>query len=76
MINRLHSDYVEKLMKQFPVVALLGPRQCGKTTLAKQFKKGNKKTTVYFDLEIVVYLPKSIILYAQRFFKYIIYSSQ
>ena len=51
MINRLHSDYVEKLMKQFPVVALLGPRQCGKTTLAKQFKKGNKKTTVYFDLE-------------------------
>ncbi len=34
----------EKLAK-FPAVALLGPRQCGKTTLAKRFKG------VYFDME-------------------------
>lgn len=51
MINRLYSDQVSKLMKQFPAVAILGPRQCGKTTLAKEFKKNNKKNTLYFDLE-------------------------
>jgi len=33
-------------LKQFPVVALLGPRQSGKTTLAKTFSK------IYYDLEI------------------------
>jgi len=31
------------------VTALLGPRQCGKTTLAKIFGEGKKAT--YFDLE-------------------------
>jgi hypothetical protein len=31
------------------VVLLLGPRQCGKTTLARQFSEGRK--TEYFDLE-------------------------
>lgn len=35
------------LLKQFPAVAILGPRQCGKTTFARQFLKGWK----YFDLE-------------------------
>ncbi len=38
-------------MKQFPAVALVGPRQCGKTTIAKLFKKQNKTNTLYFDLE-------------------------
>lgn len=32
-----------------PVVLLLGPRQCGKTTLAKQFAAGRRAE--YFDLE-------------------------
>ena len=51
MVNRLHGADITKLMKQFPAVAILGPRQCGKTTLAKEFKKSNKKNTLYFDLE-------------------------
>ncbi len=51
MINRLKTDSITILMKQFPAVALLGPRQCGKTTMAKLFKKQNKKNTIYFDLE-------------------------
>ncbi len=38
-------------MKQFPVVAIIGPRQCGKTTLAKQLYFGKKTTNLYFDLE-------------------------
>jgi len=32
-----------------PITALLGPRQCGKTTLARTFGQGKKAT--YFDLE-------------------------
>jgi uncharacterized protein len=51
MIKRLYSDEINRLMKQFPAVAILGPRQCGKTTSAKLFKKENKKNTLYFDLE-------------------------
>jgi uncharacterized protein len=51
MLKRIDLPKIEKLMKQFPAVALLGPRQCGKTTLAKIFAKGNKRNTIYFDLE-------------------------
>lgn len=38
-------------MKQFPAVGLIGPRQCGKTTVALLFQKKFPKKTVYFDLE-------------------------
>ena len=52
MINRLYSDEIISLMKHFPAVAILGPRQCGKTTLARLFQKANpKKNTVYLDFE-------------------------
>ncbi len=35
-----------------PVVAILGPRQCGKTTLARQFARQQPASAVhYFDLE-------------------------
>jgi predicted AAA+ superfamily ATPase len=33
------------------ITALLGPRQCGKTTLAKSFSGNYSKKTVYYDLE-------------------------
>lgn len=51
MITRHAYDQISKLMKQFPAVGVLGPRQSGKTTLAKQLQKGWKKKSVYFDLE-------------------------
>lgn len=47
------DKYLEKIRKAFrthPVVAILGPRQCGKTTLARQYIKENDDTHV-FDLE-------------------------
>ncbi len=50
MINR--PDYLQKLstaLNRSPVTALLGPRQCGKTTLALQY--GENKNTTHFDLE-------------------------
>jgi hypothetical protein len=36
-------------LRRSPAVALLGPRQCGKTTLARKFADGTKSE--YFDLE-------------------------
>ncbi|MBN1104651.1 MAG: ATP-binding protein [Deltaproteobacteria bacterium] len=44
--RKLDVKHVKGLIDIFPVVAILGPRQCGKTTLAKQFPY-----THYFDLE-------------------------
>jgi len=47
-------DFIDKiyyLFKVNDVVALLGPRQCGKTTLSKQYLERYQDTTLYFDLE-------------------------
>jgi predicted AAA+ superfamily ATPase len=40
---------VAQRFRHNPVVMLLGPRQCGKTTLARQFAAG--RNAVWFDLE-------------------------
>ena len=51
MIRRtLQLDRVKKLLQQFPVVAILGARQVGKTTLAGEVQKGWKQRHA-FDLE-------------------------
>ena len=43
---------LKERLGQFPVVAILGPRQCGKTTLAHQFARQNPQSEVHrFDLE-------------------------
>jgi len=50
MIKRPY--YIKRLsasINRSPVTALLGPRQCGKTTLARAFAEG--KNATYFDLE-------------------------
>ncbi len=38
-------------LKNNPVIAILGPRQCGKSTLAKQIIKNSEMEVVYLDLE-------------------------
>ena len=43
--NVVHSS------AQFPGVRLVGPRQSGKTTLAKQIAKTSNKACLYLDLE-------------------------
>jgi predicted AAA+ superfamily ATPase len=49
MINRALIDYVEYLLSITPSVALLGPRQVGKTTLAHAIAE--KESSIYLDLE-------------------------
>lgn len=46
MILRLHSKRVSQKLARSPAVVLVGPRQCGKTTLAKGLPN-----ILYFDLE-------------------------
>lgn len=50
MIKRKQSQTLAKYLASFPVVALLGPRQCGKSTLAKEFIKDDPEWE-YLDLE-------------------------
>lgn len=50
VINRkTDMELVQAALKRSRVVALLGPRQCGKTTLARQFVPADSLN--YFDLE-------------------------
>lgn len=57
MLQRL--DYLKRIttaLKRNPVVGLLGPRQCGKTTLAREFLPAD--STNYFDLEDPISLAR------------------
>jgi uncharacterized protein len=51
VINRLLASSLQQLLKQFPCVAILGPRQTGKTTLAQHLSKTIKKPVIYLDIE-------------------------
>jgi len=51
MIKRTLEERVIKALEHFPVVALIGSRQVGKTTLAKALRQQEKKKCVYLDLE-------------------------
>jgi predicted AAA+ superfamily ATPase len=51
MIRRGLIQEIDVLLKEFPAVALLGPRQVGKTTLAKNIIAKQNKRALYFDLE-------------------------
>ncbi len=50
MKKRISEQIVRDLLKGFPCVAIIGPRQVGKTTLAKKIQKGYK-SALYLDLE-------------------------
>jgi len=50
LIERHLADTIKRRLQNNPAVAILGPRQCGKTTLAGQIVKSFKQS-VYLDLE-------------------------
>ena len=50
MVVRQQQSRISYLLRNFPAVAIVGPRQCGKSTLAKTLVKGIKGTE-YLDLE-------------------------
>lgn len=49
--RRHHRQRVRSLLRQFPVVAILGARQVGKTTLARQLAATHRGPVTVFDLE-------------------------
>ncbi|MEL6539509.1 MAG: ATP-binding protein [Bacteroidota bacterium] len=52
-MHRSHFlDAIKEIFQQHAICAILGPRQCGKTTLAKDFIRVNQQLQVhFFDLE-------------------------
>lgn len=51
-LPRSIASQLLQALEIFPVVAITGPRQAGKTTLAKSLLPGLEKETVYLDLEL------------------------
>ena len=59
MIHRLLTNELINALQNMPAVALLGPRQVGKTTLALEISKANiNKPVSYLDLELDTDLAK------------------
>src|SRR3984893_2050604 len=52
MLQRAAKTHLIRLLGQFPAVALLGPRQVGKTTLALSIATEADKSVLYLDLEL------------------------
>jgi len=65
MLDRQISALANERLRLYPAVAILGPRQVGKTTLVKEFRKANPDQVLYFDLEN--YADREAFL-ADRFF--------
>lgn len=51
MLTRTYESVVRRELKEFPVLVLLGPRQAGKSTLAKKIAAELKTEVVFLDLE-------------------------
>ncbi len=51
---------IDRYFKSHPIIAILGPRQCGKTTIARMFSKKEKEfsSNNYFDLESSIDLER------------------
>lgn len=56
LVPRSARNLVELALARFPVVTIVGPRQCGKTTLARQLVSSDSPN--YFDLEDPISLAR------------------
>lgn len=50
IVRKVKTELLE-LLQEFPAVAVLGPRQVGKTTLAKELAQSMNSEFIYLDLE-------------------------
>jgi len=50
MIERIPRKELKTLLGEYPIVTILGPRQSGKTTLARQLR-GSRNTGIIGDTE-------------------------
>ena len=50
LIQRKLTTEINESLRHFPVVAITGPRQCGKSTLVRYLLE-NDKELLYLDLE-------------------------
>jgi len=50
-IHRAIESRISELLNEFPAVAILGPRQCGKSTLARHLTE-DRKDCIFLDLEL------------------------
>ncbi len=50
MLTRIKLTEIDDLLQDFPVVAIIGPRQCGKSTLA-QYVASMHANAVFLDME-------------------------
>lgn len=60
-MEKIREFFLQQISQDFeivPICALLGPRQCGKTTIARQYSKIYSEKVHYFDLEDYTDLAK------------------
>lgn len=50
-LPRIAGNDIASAMQHFPVTAVVGPRQCGKSTLVKHLVENHSSETIYLDLE-------------------------
>lgn len=67
MIERVLISKIRRSLAHYPALAILGPRQVGKTTLVKMLQAQLEQPAVYLDLESDEDLLK--IQYASQYFK-------
>ena len=51
MVKRAIKEQLKDNYNIFPVTAILGPRQCGKTTFVKNYAENNINNFIYLDIE-------------------------
>lgn len=52
LISRSNQEQIENHLRIFPAVGILGPRQVGKSTLARQISEKANKKVLFLDLEL------------------------
>lgn len=65
-LHRVISSSIIRYLDNFPCVALLGPRQVGKTTTVKMLQAQIQKESIYLDLESEEDVQK--LIYAEQYF--------